>query len=176
MYQEYSDSDIVLQTLVDQNTNQQLNIRTPYVTRTVTIQQQQRIPLYVNGKLKSEQELAQLNIHVKSYTKLQRQQIYFTNLYAQDAQGDKALQLRVRQYKAYLDQLGLSYSVSQDTIMSAIQQSDMTDAWKATVAMQMKAIYDAITTNLQFYGSQTPHKDTYNYIAKLIQYLPEVAE
>ena len=176
MYQEYSDSDIVLQTLVDQSTNQQLSIRTPYVTRTVTIEQQQRIPLYINGKLKSAQQLSQLGLHVRQYTKLQRQQIYFNDLYAQDAQGDKALRLRVTQYKAYLDQLGLSYSVSQDTIMAAIQQADMTDAQKATVAMQMKAIYDAITTNLQFYGSQTPHKDTYNYIAKLIQYLPEVTE
>lgn len=42
--------------------------------------------------------------------------------------------------------------------------------------MEMKAVYDAITTNLEFYGSETPHKDTYNYIAKLIQYLPEVTE
>ncbi len=42
--------------------------------------------------------------------------------------------------------------------------------------MEMKAIYDAITTNLEFYGSAQPHMDTYNYIAKLIQYLPEVAE
>jgi hypothetical protein len=43
----------VLQTLIDENTDEELSIRTPYVTRTVTIQQQQRIPLYVNGKLKS---------------------------------------------------------------------------------------------------------------------------
>lgn len=41
--------------------------------------------------------------------------------------------------------------------------------------MEMKAIYDAITTNLEFYGSETPHKDTYMYIAKLIKYLPEEA-
>ena len=49
--------------------------------------------------------------------------MYFANLYARDAAGDGALKLRVTQYKTRLDQLGLSYTASQDTIMAAIQQA-----------------------------------------------------
>lgn len=123
------DTDIVKETLVDSTLNNaEYDIKTPYVTRTVNVPQQMRIPLYVNGQLKSTEELAELGLSVRKYTRLEVDTAYYADLYAQDAQGDKALRLRVTQYKAYLDQLGLSYSVSQDTIMAAIQQSDMTDA------------------------------------------------
>ena len=36
----------------------------------------------------------------------------------------------------------------------------------------MKTVYDAITTNLEFYGSEQPHMDTYKMLAKLIRFLP----
>ena len=169
-----SDTDIVKRTLIDSTLNNaQYDIKTPYVIRTVSIPTQMRIPLYVNGKLKSSEELAQLGLTVREYTRLQMQTQYYAKLYAVDAAGDGALQLRVRQYKAGLDQLGLSYSVSLDAVMAAIQQAQMTDSEKATVALTMKTVYDAISTNLQFYGSSTPLMDTYLQIAKLIKYLPE---
>ena len=46
---------------------------------------------------------------------------------------------------------------------------------QAALALTMKTVYDAITTNLEFYGSDSPHMDTYTMLAKLIKYLPEVA-
>ena len=51
----------------------------------------------------------------------------------------------------------------------------MEDKDKAALALTMKTVYDAITTNLEFYGSDSPHMDTYTMLAKLIKYLPEVA-
>ena len=48
------DTDIVKKTLVDSTLNNaEYDIKTPYVTRTVNVPQQMRIPLYVNGQLKS---------------------------------------------------------------------------------------------------------------------------
>ena len=57
--------------------------------------------------------------------------------------------------------------------MEAIQSAPLTDAEKAALALTMKTVYDAITTNLEFYGSETPHMDTYRQLAKLIRFLPK---
>ena len=161
------DTDIVKETLVDSTLNNaEYDIKTPYVTRTVNVPQQMRIPLYVNGKLKSTEELAALGLSIRKYTRLE----------VDDAAGDGALQLRVRQYKAQLDQLCLPYDSAQDVVMSAIQAAPLTDAEKAALALTMKAVYDAITTNLEFYGSTQPHMDTYKQLAKLIRFLPELPE
>ncbi len=59
--------------------------------------------------------------------------------------------------------------------MAAIQSAEMEDKDKAALALTMKPVYDAITTNLEYYGSDSPHMDTYTMLAKLIKYLPEVA-
>lgn len=171
------DTDIVKETLVDSTLNNaEYDIKTPYVTRTVNVPQQMRIPLYVNGKLKSTEELAALGLSIRKYTRLEVDTAYYADLYARDAAGDGALQLRVRQYKAQLDQLCLPYDSAQDVVMSAIQAAPLTDAEKAALALTMKAVYDAITTNLEFYGSTQPHMDTYKQLAKLIRFLPELPE
>ncbi len=170
------DTDIVKETLVDSTLNTEYDIKTPYVTRTVNVPQQMRIPLYVNGKLKSTEELAALGLSIRKYTRLEVDTAYYTDLYARDAAGDGALQLRVRQYKAQLDQLCLPYDSSQDVVMEAIQAAPLTDAEKAALALTMKTVYDAITTNLEFYGSTQPHMDTYKQLAKLIRFLPELPE
>lgn len=167
------DTDIVKKTIVDlENGNCELDIRTPYIVRTVNVPTQMRIPLYVAGVLKSEEELAELGLTIREYTRLEVETAYYADLYARDAAGDGALQLRVRQYKAQLDQLGLPYDAEQDTVMAAIQSAPLSDAEKAALALTMKTIYDAITTNLEFYGSDTPHMDTYKQLAKLIRFLP----
>ena len=170
------DTDIVKETLVDSTLNTEYDIKTPYVTRTVNVPQQMRIPLYVNGKLKSTEELAALGLSIRKYTRLEVDTAYYTDLYARDAAGDGALQLRVRQYKAQLDQLCLPYDSGQDVVMEAIQAAPLTDAEKAALALTMKTVYDAITTNLEFYGSTQPHMDTYKQLAKLIRFLPELPE
>ena len=166
------DTDIVKETLVDSTLNAEYDIKTPYVTRTVNVPQQMRIPLYVNGQLKSAEELAELGLSIRQYTRLEVETAYYADLYARDAAGDGALQLRVRQYKSQLDQLGLPYDSAQDVVMAAIQSAPLTDAEKAALALTMKTVYDAITTNLEFYGSEQPHMDTYKMLAKLIRFLP----
>lgn len=171
------DTDIVRETLVDSTLNNaEYDIKTPYVTRTVNVPQQMRIPLYVNGKLKSTEELAALGLSIRKYTRLEVDTAYYADLYARDAAGDGALALRVRQYKAQLDQLCLPYDSGQDVVMEAIQAAPLTDAEKAALALTMKTVYDAITTNLEFYGSTQPHMDTYKQLAKLIRFLPELPE
>ena len=171
------DTDIVKETLVDSTLNNaEYDIKMPYVTRTVNVPQQMRIPLYVNGKLKSTEELAALGLSIRKYTRLEVDTAYYADLYARDAAGDGALALRVRQYKAQLDQLCLPYDSGQDVVMEAIQAAPLTDAEKAALALTMKAVYDAITTNLEFYGSTQPHMDTYKQLAKLIRFLPETPE
>ena len=135
------DTDIVKETLVDSTLNTEYDIKTPYVTRTVNVPQQMRIPLYVNGKLKSTEELAALGLSIRKYTRLEVDTAYYTDLYARDAAGDGALQLRVRQYKAQLDQLCLPYDSSQDVVMEAIQAAPLTDAEKAALALTMKTVY-----------------------------------
>lgn len=60
--------------------------------------------------------------------------------------------------------------------VAAIQGASITDAEKATLALTMKTVYDAITTNLEYLGSECPHMDTYAKLPKLIRFLPEAGE
>ena len=168
-----SDSDIVKQVLVENETGNELDISTKYVVRTVNIPTKMKISLYENGSLVSTERLAELGLSLKGYTRLEVETKEYGNLYEMDSENDGALQKRVRQYKAMLDQLGLAYDSTQDVVMAAIQSASMTDAEKAALALTMKTVYDAITTNLEYYGSETPHIDTYERLAKLIKYLPE---
>lgn len=55
------DTDIVKATLVDSTLNNaEYDIKTAYVTRTVNVPQQVRIPLYISGQLKSTEEQSEL--------------------------------------------------------------------------------------------------------------------
>ncbi len=166
------DTDIVATVFVDQE-GKEFPINTPYYEREVMIPKKVRTPLYVNGVRLGDSALSEMGLSIKEITRAEQDQRICAALYAQDAEGDGALKLRVTQYKATLDALELPYTASQDEIMTAIQASNKTDAEKAELALTMKTIYDAITTNLEFYGSETPHKDTYLMISKLIKYLPQ---
>jgi len=55
-----SENEIVLNVLVDADGNE-LNILTSFVERDVTIVRKMRVPLYVDGQLKSAEELAELD-------------------------------------------------------------------------------------------------------------------
>ena len=168
------DTDIVKRVFVAAD-GTELDIQTPWVERDVQITKRMRIPLYVNGVIKNTEELAALGLTVREYTRLEVEQAYYRDLYARDAAGDGALAERVRQYKGILDTLCLAYDSTQDAVMAAIQAAEMEDKDKAALALTMKTVYDAITTILEFYGSDSPHMDTYTMLAKLIKYLPEVA-
>ena len=167
-------NDIVKQTLIDSTMNgAELDINTKYVVRTIQVPTKMKIPLYRNGAIISEKELADLGLTLKSYTRLEVETKEYAELYERDAMGDGALQLRVRQYKGLLDQLSLPYDATQDLVMTAIQNAPIDDATKATLALTMKTVYDAITTNLEYLGSEMPHMDTYEKLSKLIKYLPK---
>lgn len=168
-----SSNDIVKQVFVENETGKELDITTKYVVRVVNIPTQMKVPLYRNGVMISEQELAEIGLTLKSYTQDEMDEIEYTDMYTRDALGDGALQKRVRQYKALLDQLGLPYDANQDVVMVTIQNAQLDDTTKATLALTMKTVYDAITTNLEYLGSDMPHMDTYEKLAGLIKYLPE---
>ena len=168
-----NDNDIVKQVFVESETGNELDIKTKYVVRTIPVPTKMKIPLYRNGAMISENELSELGLTVKSYTRLEVDTAEYANLYAMDSANDGALQKRVRQYKAMLDQLGLAYDSTQDVVMAAIQGAPLEDAEKAALALTMKTVYDAITTNLEYYGSEEPHVDTYERLAKLIRFLPK---
>ena len=165
-------TEIAKQTFLELATGKELPITTKYVIRTVNTPVQMRVPLYEHGVMISSQKLAQLGLQIKNYTKEEVQQQICEDLYRKDAQGDGALKRRVQQYKQILDQLGLPYNASQDVIMLAIQEAPVTDAQKAAYALTLKTVYDAVTTNLEYLGSHTPHKDTYQMMQGLILNLP----
>ncbi len=163
-------NEIAKRTLVTAS-GEELDIRTPYVVREVLVPQQMRIPLYVNGTLKTVEELAELGMTIREYTQDEVDAIFYAGLYA----SNPDLETRVRQYAAMLDTLGLEPTATMDDISDAITASEaITD--KVAYGLQAKTVYDAITCNLEFCGSETPLVDTYNQLAKLIQYLPEGEE
>ena len=168
-----NDNDIVKQVFIETETGNELEITTKYVVRIVPVPTKLKIPLYRNGAMISEKELADLGLTLKSYTRLEVETKEYAALYERDAMGDGALQIRVRQYKGLLDQLGLPYDATQDLVMATIQNAPIDDTTKATLALTMKTVYDAITTNLEYLGSEMPHMDTYEKLAKLIKYLPK---
>lgn len=160
-------NEIVKRTLVTAS-GQELDIRTPYVVREVSIPQQMRVPLYIDGTLKSTEELAELGLTIREYTQDELDAIFYAGLYA----SNPDLETRVRQYATMLSDLGLEPTATLDDIMTAIEASEtITD--KVAFGLQAKTVYDAIVTNLEFCGSETPFVDTYEQLAKLIQYLPQ---
>ncbi|MDD5699126.1 MAG: hypothetical protein PHH77_10965 [Victivallaceae bacterium] len=165
--------EIVLWKLKDQATGNEMDIKTPYVVREKQIPQRLRIPLYVQGVIISDDELAALGLERVGYTQDQVDEMHYSALY----EVNPDLETRVRQYKGYLDELGLEYTATLDEITTAIEGSEtLTDTEKTALALKIKTVYDAITTNLEYCGSETPLVDTCEYLAKLIQYLPEATE
>ena len=159
-------NEIVKRTLITAS-GQELDIRTPYVVREIMIPQQTRVPLYINGILKSAEELLALGLTIREYTQDELDVIFYAGLYA----SNPDLETRVRQYATMLSDLGLEPTATMDEITAAITASE-TIADKAAYALQIKVLYDAIVTNMEFCGSSEPFVDTYTQLAKLIQYLP----
>lgn len=160
--------EIVLWKLKDDLANIELEDRTAFVEREISIPTVVRMPLYEGGALISDERLTALNISKIGYTQAQLDAIRYPAMFAANAD----LATRVRQYKAKLDELGIAYDSSMDAITEAIANSATIED-KAAYGSEMSAIYNAIITNLEFCGSDTPHMDAYNELAKLIQYLPE---
>ena len=160
--------EIVLWKLKDDLVNIELEDRTAFIEREIAIPTVVRMPLYEGGALISDERLTALNISKIGYTQAQLDAIRYPAMFAANAD----LATRVRQYKAKLDELGIAYDSTMDAITAAIATSATIED-KAAYGSEMSAIYNAIITNLEFCGSDTPHMDAYNELAKLIQYLPE---
>ena len=84
------------------------------------------------------------------------------------------LLLRVKQYKQLLDKIGAEYTSSLDEITILIKNNEeLSNEERATLAIELTSVYDAIITNLEYCGSVTPHMDAYQYISRLIKYIPQ---
>ena len=165
--------EIVLWKLKDLDNNQEMDIRTAFIEREIKVTKQAKVPLYVDGVLISNEHLAALNLVRVGYTQTQIDTAHYAALYA----ANPDLETRVRQYKAYLDEIAVDYASSMDEILVAIDTfCQLKNKDKALYGSQLKVVYDAIITNMEFSGSDTPHMDVYIELAKMIQYLPEEPE
>lgn len=167
---EQLDTDIVRRVFVTTD-GAELSIDTPFVVRTVSIPQQMRIPLYVNGKIKSTEELTALGLTIKEYTRAEVDAAYYAQLYA----AQPRLAQRVRQYKAILDGYGLDASATSDDITAAITaDTTKTDAEKTTAAASLLSLIHDIEINYNEAGALG--YDAWADLPKLIKYLPPETE
>lgn len=169
---EELDTDIVKRTLVDSTAGgAELDIRTPYVIRQIPVPTRMRIPLYVAGELKSAEELAELGLTVREYTRLEVETAQYAAVYA----ANPTLAERVRQYAALLDAYGLAATATSDEISAAIMGDESkTDAEKTAAGAALLTLIHDIEINYQETGE--PGLDAWAALPKLIKYLPAAAE
>ncbi len=149
----------------------ELPIETPFVVRTVNVPTQLRIPLYVNGKLKSTEELAALGLTLKEYTRDEVDAEYYAALYARQPR----LAERVRQYKAILDAYSLEASATSDEITAAIMADESkTEAEKTAAGASLLTLIHDIEINYNEAGAMG--YDAWTNLPKLIKYLPAITE
>lgn len=167
------DTDIVKETLVDSTLNNaEYDIKTPYVTRTVNVPQQMRIPLYVNGQLKAAEELAELGLSIRQYTRLEVETAEYDGYYA----ANPTLAARVRRYAAILTAYGLAPTATSDDISDAILNNDtMSAEEKATASASLLALIHDIEIN---WNEVCPGEGLTAWAAmpKLIRFLPDLPE
>ncbi len=149
-------------------TGEEFDIKTKYVEREETVTVNVRKYLYQKGTRISDDDLAALGLEVYTYSDEELLEKQITGWY----EANPDLETRVRQYKAYLDELGLAYSSTMDEISAAVDASETIEDATA-YKLEVKSVYDAISTNLEFIGSETPLMDTYELLSSLITYLPE---
>lgn len=162
------DTDIVRRSLTDIQTNTEIDLSSPYIVRDVQIVQRQKIPLYVNGVLKSAEELATLGLSLREYTRLEVETKEYANYYNQNP----TLAVRVRQYAALLSGYGLSASATSEQIASAIQaDTSKTESEKTTAATNLLSLIHDIEIN---WNEVNPGNGftAWSIISKLIKYLP----
>lgn len=167
---EQDENTVVLRRLKDEKSGLELDIRTPFVEREIPVLTRVRIPLYADGILIPEEELAELGLSVVEYTQEQLDAMTYPGYYS----ANPDLAPRVRQYKQYLDDLGLSYNATTDDIDEAIAISTtIPESGKLAVATRIKAAFDNIVLNLQALGIEAASYEAWLTMPKLIKYLPE---
>ena len=167
---EPADDDIVLRRLKDEKTGEEMDLRTPWIEREVMVPTTVRIPLYEEGVLLSTEKLAKLNLAVVEYTQEQVDQMTYPAYY----RNNPDLAPRVRQYKGYLDSLGLAYNATTDDIEEAVAISTtIAESDKLALVTRIKAAFDNIVLNLQALGLEFANYEAWRTMRKLIKYLPE---
>lgn len=147
-------------------------VTTPYVDRDVQITKRMRIPLYVAGKLKSDEELAALGLTVKRYTQAELDAEECAGLYA----ANPDLARRVGEYKGYLDQIGITdYSVNTDMIEEAIAISTTIED-KEQYVLRIKTAFDNVVLNLQAVNADYTSFNAWEKMPVMIANLPSSAE
>ena len=159
-------ADIVKQVFVDLATGEQLDINTRYVVRIINIPTRMKVPLYKNGTMISQQELAQLGLQLKNYTREELEAEEYAGYY----QKNPTLAVRVRQYAQLLFVYGLPASATSDQITQAIMQSSMTDAQKTAAAASLLARIHDIQLNWNEVSGDG--LTAWSVMDKLIEYLP----
>ena len=143
-------------------------ITAPYIERDVQIIKRMRIPLYVAGQLKSDAELATLGLTVRRYTRAELDAEECAALYS----ANPDLARRVREYKGYLDQLGLNYTATTDDIEEAVAMS-VTIEDKEQFVLRIKTAFDNVVLNLQAVNADYTSFNAWEKMPVLIANLPE---
>lgn len=147
-------------------------VTTPYITQDVQITKRMRIPLYVAGQLKSDEELAALGLTVRHYTQEELDAERCAALYA----ANPDLARRVREYKGYLDQIGiLNYGATTDDIEEAIAISTTIED-KEQFVLRIKTAFDNIVLNLQAVNEEANAFTAWSMMPALVANLPEEPE
>lgn len=165
-------TEIVKQTLIDSTQdNRELDIFTPFVVRTVNVPTLMRVPLYVNGTLKSAEELAELGLIVKSYTQAELDEKKYNGYYTKNPR----LAERIRQYVGLLNIYNLPVTASSDDISNAITQDNTkTEAEKTVAGAGLLALIHDIEINFNEVSGEG--LTAWEELPKLIEYLPAVTE
>ena len=163
------ENEIVKKVLVDEN-GKEMSIDTRFVVRKMMVERNVRVPLYVGNQLKSEAELAELGLTIKGYTREELDRKYCAELYA----ANPDLAVRVREYKEYMDTLGLPYDAKTDDIETAVYALDMPDPDKQNLVLKIKITFDNITLNLEVFGAGFSSFSAWEKMPILIKYLPEI--
>lgn len=142
-------------------------VTTPYITQDVQITKRMRIPLYVAGQLKSDEELAALGLTVRRYTQAELDAEECAGLYA----ANPDLARRVGEYKGYLDQLGLAYTATTDDIEEAVAMSISIEDKEAFV-LRIKTAFDNVVLNLQAVNPDYTSFNAWEKMPVLIATLP----
>lgn len=167
---EVSDDTVVLRKLKNTGTGEFLEIRTPFVEREISVPTRVRIPLYVNGELLSAAELADLGLEIVEFTQDELDAQTYPSYYA----ANPDLAIRVRQYKALLDTLGLAYDATTDDIEEAVAISvSVEESDKLALITRIKAAFDNVVLNLQAIGVEAASYEAWRAMPKLVKYLPE---
>ena len=162
-----SDTDIVKQVFVEKETGNELSITTRYVIRTINVPTRMKVPLYKNGVMISQQELAQLGLAVKNYTREEVQEAQYKGYY----EKNPTLAVRIRQYATLLNTYNLPITATSDQINYAIMHSQQTDAQKTAAAAQLLTLIHDIELNWNEVSGDG--LTAWSVLDKLIKYLPQ---